>query len=119
MVLVGIIYDDIEEDVVYLVDKVVYFCIFDDSEGKMNLFFLDIGGEILFVLQFMFYGDMRKGCCLNYMNVVKFDKVLGFYEKWNDLFCEKGIKVEIGMFGVMMDVQFINFGFVMFIMDLK
>ncbi|MCY9410031.1 D-aminoacyl-tRNA deacylase, partial [Bacillus inaquosorum] len=118
-VLVGITHDDTEEDAAYLADKVVHLRIFDDSEGKMNLSLLDIGGEILSVSQFTLYGDTKKGRRPNYMNAAKPDKALGLYEKWNDLLREKGIKVETGTFGAMMDVQLTNSGPVTLIMDSK
>lgn len=60
MVLVGITHDDTEDDAAYLADKVVNLRIFDDSEGKMNLSLVDIGGEILSVSQFTLYGDTKK-----------------------------------------------------------
>ncbi len=119
MVLVGITHDDTEEDAAYLADKMVNLRIFDDSDGKMNLSLLDTGGEILSVSQFTLYGDTRKGRRPNYMNAAKPDKALGLYEKWNDLIREKGIKVETGKFGAMMDVKLTNSGPVTLIMDSK
>ncbi|MEC1600509.1 D-aminoacyl-tRNA deacylase [Bacillus halotolerans] len=119
MVLVGITHDDTEEDAAYLADKMVNLRIFDDSDGKMNLSLLDTGGEILSVSQFTLYGDTRKGRRPNYMNAAKPDKALVLYEKWNDLLREKGIKVETGKFGAMMDVKLTNSGPVTLIMDSK
>ncbi|MFJ9291131.1 D-aminoacyl-tRNA deacylase [Bacillus halotolerans] len=119
MVLVGITHDDTEEDAAYLADKVVNLRIFDDSDGKMNLSLLDTGGEVLSVSQFTLYGDTRKGRRPNYMNAAKPDNALGLYEKWNDLLREKGIKVETGKFGAMMDVKLTNSGPVTLIMDSK
>ncbi|PLR90667.1 D-aminoacyl-tRNA deacylase [Bacillus halotolerans] len=119
MVLVGITHDDTEEDAAYLADKVVNLRIFDDSDRKMNLSLLDTGGEVLSVSQFTLYGDTRKGRRPNYMNAAKPDKALGLYEKWNDLLREKGIKVETGKFGAMMDVKLTNSGPVTLIMDSK
>lgn len=119
MVLVGITHDDTEEDAAYLADKVVNLRIFDDSDGKMNLSLLDTGGEVLSVSQFTLYGDTRKGRRPNYMNAAKPDKALGLYAKWNDLLREKGIKVETGKFGAMMDVKLTNSGPVTLIMDSK
>ncbi|MDP4525275.1 D-aminoacyl-tRNA deacylase [Bacillus halotolerans] len=119
MVLVGITHDDTEEDAAYLADKMVNLRIFDDSDGKMNLSLLDTGGEILSVSQFTLYGDTRKGRRPNYMNAARPDKALGLYAKWNDLLREKGIKVETGKFGAMMDVKLTNSGPVTLIMDSK
>ncbi|MEC1612221.1 D-aminoacyl-tRNA deacylase [Bacillus mojavensis] len=119
MVLVGITHDDTEEDAAYLAEKMVNLRIFDDSDGKMNLSLLDTGGEVLSVSQFTLYGDTRKGRRPNYMNAAKPDKALGLYEKWNDLLREKGIKVETGKFGAMMDVKLTNSGPVTLIMDSK
>nr|WGD65692.1 D-aminoacyl-tRNA deacylase [Bacillus subtilis] len=120
MVLVGITHDDTEDDAAYLADKVVNLRIFDDSEGKMNLSLVDIGGEILSVSQFTLYGDTKKGRRVElHERGTKPDKALGLYEKWNDLLREKGIKVETGTFGAMMDVQLTNSGPVTLIMDSK
>ncbi|MCC2928294.1 MULTISPECIES: D-aminoacyl-tRNA deacylase [Bacillus] len=119
MVLVGITHDDTEEDAAYLAEKMVNLRIFDDNDGKMNLSLLDTGGEVLSVSQFTLYGDTRKGRRPNYMNAAKPDKALGLYEKWNDLLREKGIKVETGKFGAMMDVKLTNSGPVTLIMDSK
>lgn len=88
MVLVGITHDDTEDDAAYLADKVVNLRIFDDSEGKMNLSLVDIGGEILSVSQFTLYGDTKKGRRPNYMNAAKPDKA-SFSIKTGDKYASK------------------------------
>jgi D-aminoacyl-tRNA deacylase len=110
MLLVGITHDDTEEDVAFLADKVVNLRVFEDEAGKMNLSLLDVGGEILSISQFTLYGDCRKGRRPNFMNAAKPDLAENLYNLFNEKLLEKGIKVETGIFGAMMDVQLLNHG---------
>ena len=55
MVLLGIESTDSEEDVVWLVNKIVQLRIFDDVQGIMNLSLLDLKGEILVISLCMNY----------------------------------------------------------------
>lgn len=67
----------------------------------------------------MLYGDCWKGRRLNFMGVVRSDYVVMFYNYFNKILLEKNVWVEIGVFGEMMDVLFINDGLVMFIVESK
>ncbi|MBB6445912.1 D-aminoacyl-tRNA deacylase [Bacillus benzoevorans] len=110
VLLVGITHDDTEEDAVFLADKVVNLRIFEDEHDKMNLSLLDVGGSILSVSQFTLYGDCRKGRRPNFMAAAKPDYALELYQRFNELLRLKGVQVETGEFGAMMDVQLINDG---------
>ncbi|MFN7249206.1 MAG: D-aminoacyl-tRNA deacylase [Anaerobacillus sp.] len=110
MLLVGITHNDTEEDVAFLADKVANLRIFEDEAGKMNLSLLDVGGKILSISQFTLYGDCRKGRRPNFMNAAKPDIAENLYNLFNEKLREKGIKVETGIFGAMMDVQLLNHG---------
>jgi D-tyrosyl-tRNA(Tyr) deacylase len=61
LVLLGVATKDGDEDLRWLVDKVVGLRIFEDADGKMNLGLADVGGELLVVSQFTLLGDCRKG----------------------------------------------------------
>ncbi|WP_261129632.1 D-aminoacyl-tRNA deacylase [Bacillus sp. Marseille-Q3570] len=117
VVLVGVTHEDTIEDVEFLAEKIPNLRIFEDGEGKMNRSLLDIEGTILSVSQFTLYGDCRKGRRPNFMNAAKPDIAEDLYEKFNSKVREKGIQVETGEFGAMMDVRIYNDGPVTLILD--
>ncbi|QED48753.1 D-aminoacyl-tRNA deacylase [Cytobacillus dafuensis] len=119
VLLVGVTHDDKDEDAAFLADKIANLRVFEDDNGKMNLSILDKGGEILSVSQFTLYGDCRKGRRPNFMEAAKPDHALKIYEAFNSFLEEKGLKVETGKFGAMMDVQLINDGPVTLILESK
>jgi D-aminoacyl-tRNA deacylase len=119
VLLVGVTHADKEEDALFLADKISNLRIFEDTDGKMNLSLMDVGGEILSVSQFTLYGDCRKGRRPNFMDAARPEQAIQLYEAFNSMLREKGIRVETGIFGAMMDVQLINDGPVTLIVDSK
>ncbi|NEU54678.1 D-aminoacyl-tRNA deacylase [Bacillus altitudinis] len=119
MVLVGVTHEDTEEDVHYLAEKLAHLRIFEDENGKMNHSLLDVKGSVLSVSQFTLYGDTRKGRRPNFMKAAKPDVANSLYEYFNETLREKGIHVETGRFGAMMDVSLTNSGPVTMLMDSK
>lgn len=117
VLLVGVTHDDTEKDIAFLAEKIANLRIFEDESGKMNLSLLDVGGDILSVSQFTLYGDCRKGRRPNFMEAARPEVAEGIYEAFNDLLREKGLKVETGRFGAMMDVQLVNDGPVTLIIE--
>ncbi|MFS0635764.1 D-aminoacyl-tRNA deacylase [Mesobacillus foraminis] len=119
VVLVGVTHEDTVKDAAFLADKVANLRVFEDEAGKMNLSLLDAGGEVLSVSQFTLYGDCRKGRRPNFMEAARPNLAVEIYEAFNTCLREKGLKVETGVFGAMMDVQLINDGPVTLIIDSK
>lgn len=119
VLLVGVTHEDREEDASYLADKIVNLRIFEDDNEKMNLSLLDAGGEILSVSQFTLYGDCRKGRRPNFMQAAKPDQAARIYDAFNRILRDKGIRVETGRFGAMMNVALVNDGPVTLIIDSK
>ena len=117
VVLVGVTHDDQEKDAAFLAEKVANLRVFEDENGKMNLSLLDVAGEVLSVSQFTLYGDCRKGRRPNFMDAARPEHANGIYEQFNSKLREKGLKVETGVFGAMMDVQLTNDGPVTLIID--
>lgn len=119
MLLVGVTHDDDEQDADYLVEKVANLRVFEDDDDKMNLSLLDVGGEVLSISQFTLYGDCRKGRRPNFMAAAKPDHAQPLYDYFNQKLRDKGISVQTGEFGAMMDVAFTNVGPVTLILESK
>lgn len=117
LLLVGITHEDSEKDVEFVADKVANLRIFEDEAGKMNHSVLDTGGQILSVSQFTLYGDCRKGRRPNFMSAARPEQAEPLYEMFNSKLREKGLQVETGRFGAMMDVRLLNDGPVTLIVE--
>ena len=117
VLLVGITHEDTEESAAWLADKIVNLRVFEDEEGKMNRSLIDVDGAILSVSQFTLYGDCNKGRRPNFMGAARPDQAEFIYERFNELLREKGINVETGVFGAMMDVHLVNDGPVTLILE--
>ncbi|RKQ37884.1 D-aminoacyl-tRNA deacylase [Oceanobacillus halophilus] len=119
VVLLGVTHEDTEEDINYLVKKIVYLRVFEDKTEKMNDSLLDIGGSILSISQFTLYGDTKKGRRPSFTKAAKPDFANEMYKSFNEKVRAEGIKVQTGQFGEMMDVSFTNVGPVTLIIDSK
>ncbi|HEX7063810.1 MAG TPA: D-aminoacyl-tRNA deacylase [Bacillales bacterium] len=119
MLLVGIKQEDEPEDIRHVADKVANLRIFEDEQGKMNLSLLDVGGAVLSVSQFTLYGDTRKGRRPSFVEAAKPKEAEELYELFNEILREKGVTVETGQFGAMMDVHLTNDGPVTLIVEGK
>ena len=119
MVLVGITEGDDEKIVDKMVEKLVNLRIFEDTENKMNLSLIDIGGSILSISQFTLYANCKKGRRPSFVEAAKPEIAKTLYEYFNSTLEKKGIKVEKGIFGAMMDVSLNNDGPVTIILDSK
>ncbi|HCW03356.1 MAG TPA: D-tyrosyl-tRNA(Tyr) deacylase, partial [Clostridium sp.] len=93
--------------------------IFEDSEGKMNLSLVDIGGELLIVSQFTLYGDCRKGRRPNFMEALSGEEANKLYEAFVEQCKKEGLKVKTGVFGANMEVNIVNDGPVTLLIDSK
>lgn len=117
MTLLAVGENDGQEDLDYMVDKVLGLRIFEDGDGKMNLSLRDIGGELLLVSQFTLYGDVRKGRRPSFSTSARPDLANKLYEAFIDQARQEGIKTEAGVFGADMDVSLLNQGPVTIMLD--
>jgi D-tyrosyl-tRNA(Tyr) deacylase len=84
--------------------------LFGDAEGKMNLSLTDVDGAVLVVSQFTLYGNAEKGKRPSFINAARPEEAIPLYERFLTTLREKGLKVESGEFGAMMDVELVNDG---------
>jgi D-tyrosyl-tRNA(Tyr) deacylase len=117
MLLVGVGQDDGEPDLIWMADKLAGLRIFEDDAGKMNLSIEDVKGAILSVSQFTLYGDCRKGRRPNFMAAARPELAESLYRQFNERLRSRGLQVETGRFGAMMDVSLVNDGPVTLILD--
>ena len=120
LILLGVCEEDSEEDVDWLVKKVLGLRIFDDENGVMNRSIIDVGGEILIVSQFTLYASYKKGNRPSWLRAARHEISVPLYEN----FCRKmsvalGKEVGTGEFGANMKVELLNDGPVTICMDTK
>jgi D-tyrosyl-tRNA(Tyr) deacylase len=120
LVLLGIEESDTQNDIDFLVKKIVNLRIFDDEKGVMNRSILDIKGELLCVSQFTLHASTKKGNRPSYIKAAKPDFSIPVYEKFcRDISQALDKEIQTGEFGADMQVELINDGPVTIIIDSK
>ena len=120
LVLLGIEDADTDDDIDWLVKKMVQLRIFDDENGVMNLSVQDVDGDVLIVSQFTLHANTKKGNRPSYIRASKPEFAVPMYEKFILKTEENlGKKVGTGIFGAMMEVSLVNDGPVTIIIDSK
>lgn len=118
LILLGIGEDDSEEDIEWLVKKVVNLRVFDDEQGVMNKSILDVNGEILVVSQFTLMASYKKGNRPSYIHAAKHEISIPLYQQFcKRLSAQLGKEVGTGEFGADMQVKLVNDGPVTICMD--
>ena len=118
LILLGVFETDTKAEAELLAKKTAMLRIFCDSDDKMNLSLLDIGGEALVVSNFTLCADTKKGnrpSFINAMEPVGADELYRYY-------CEQlrlnGVKrVETGRFKAEMEVSLVNDGPITLVLD--
>ena len=119
MVLVGAEEGDVEADVTYCAEKISGLRVFEDENGKMNLYPLDAGAsELLIVSQFTLWADC-KSRRPGFTRAARPETAIPLYEKVVELCRERGFHVETGRFGEDMQVESVNDGPVTIILDTR
>ncbi|HZS61531.1 MAG TPA: D-aminoacyl-tRNA deacylase [Gemmatimonadaceae bacterium] len=110
LVLVGFTHDDGEAEVQWMAEKIIGLRLFSDSDDKMNLSLADVNGALLVVSQFTLYGDAAKGRRPSFIDAARPEIAIPLYERFLSVLRERGVRVETGEFGAMMDVELVNDG---------
>ena len=120
LILLGIVNEDTEEDINWLVRKIVNLRIFNDANDIMNKSLIDVEGNVIVVSQFTLHASTKKGSRPSYMKAAKPALAIPLYEQFV-VFLETALnkKVQTGQFGADMKVALINDGPVTIIIDSK
>lgn len=110
LLLVGITHDDDEVRLTWMADKIIGLRLFPDADDKMNLALADVGGALLVVSQFTLYGDASRGRRPSFIAAARPEVAIPLYERFIALLRERGVMVQTGEFGAMMEVELINDG---------
>ena len=110
LLLVGFTHADGDEQLEWMADKVLGLRLFADADDKMNLALADVGGALLVVSQFTLYGDARKGKRPSFIDAARPEQAIPLYERFVGTLRARGVPVETGEFGAMMDVELVNDG---------
>lgn len=82
LLLIGIVDDDSEEDIEWLINKILNLRIFDDENDVMNLSLNDISGEIMVISQFTLLANIKKGNRPSYIKAAKPEIAIHIYNKF-------------------------------------
>lgn len=120
LVLLGIGTSDEEEDIQWLVKKLIGLRIFDDDAGVMNLSVTDIKGEILVVSQFTLMASYKKGNRPSWIHAAPHEISIPLYNRFCEVLSSAlGKDIGTGEFGADMKVNLLNDGPVTICMDSK
>ncbi|MBW1990225.1 MAG: D-tyrosyl-tRNA(Tyr) deacylase, partial [Deltaproteobacteria bacterium] len=110
LVLLGVGGGDTEADAEFLADKTANLRIFEDDAGRMNLSVADVSGSVLVVSQFTLLADCGKGRRPSFAKAADPDLAVSLYETFIQNLRARGLPVQTGSFGAMMDVSLTNHG---------
>ena len=114
LILLGVGYEDGQEDIDWLVKKISGLRIFDDEAGVMNRSVVDVGGEALVV------SSTKKGNRPSYIHAAGHEIAVPLYESFCTALSEAlGKPVGTGEFGADMKVALVNDGPVTICIDTK
>lgn len=120
LILLGIVAEDTQEDIDWLVQKIANIRIFNDENNVMNNSVVTNNGEVLLVSQFTLHASTKKGNRPSYMQAAKPEIAIPLYKNFiHSLENTLHKKIETGVFGADMQVALVNDGPVTILIDSK
>ena len=120
LILLGIESSDNQEDIDWLVKKIVGLRVFDDENGVMNLPIKDVNGDIIVVSQFTLMASYKKGNRPSWLRAAPHNISIPLYNRFCETLSEAmGKPIGTGEFGADMKVELLNDGPVTICMDTK
>ena len=120
LLLIGFEEFDNNDDVEWIIKKVLNIRIFDDVNGKMNLSIKEIKGDLLLISQFTLFASTNKGNRPSFIKAADPLLAKSLYLHTIEQFENKfNGNIQKGEFGSIMEVKLINDGPVTIIIDSK
>ena len=117
LILLGVEQSDTQDDLDYLVKKIIGLRIFKDDNKNMNLSIQDIGGEALVVSQFTLCADTSRGRRPSFIKAANPKEADSMYQQFCEQLKMNNLSVQTGKFGAIMDVSLVNDGPVTIILN--
>jgi D-tyrosyl-tRNA(Tyr) deacylase len=114
MALVAVEKADTEKDAQRLLERILNYRIFADSDDRMNLSLRDINGGLLLVPQFTLAADTQKGNRPSFISAAPPEKGKELFDYLQQLAKQIYPNVQFGRFGADMQVALVNNGPVTF-----
>ncbi len=114
LALVGVEQGDSEARAQRLVERILGYRIFPDTEGRMNLSVRDVGGGLLLVSQFTLVADTKKGMRPSFSYAAPPEEGRRLFEHLVALARAAHPIVATGRYGADMQVELVNDGPVTF-----
>ena len=117
LAFIGVEENDSNESADRLLDKILGYRVFSDTEGKMNLDLRSIGGELLLVSQFTLVADTKKGLRPSFSSAAKPHEAENIYKYIVKQAESEYPKTQSGVFAADMQVSLLNDGPVTFLLE--
>lgn len=117
LIFLGVEQSDTQDDLDYLVKKIIGLRIFKDDNKNMNLSIQDIGGEALVVSQFTLCADTSRGRRPSFIKAANPEEADSMYQQFCEQLKMNNLSVQTGKFGAIMDVSLVNDGPVTIILN--
>ena len=111
LVYLGVGKGDCEEELDFIINKILKLRIFEDEDGRMNRSVLDVDGDILLISQFTLYGCVKKGTRPSFNDAANPRDAEALYDKAKLKLSNQLNKAsQAGIFGANMHVSSVNDG---------
>ena len=117
LVFVGIEKQDDLLNADKMIERIISYRVFSDSDGKMNLNLKDIGGSILIVSQFTLAADTKNGTRAGFSTAMPPIQAESIYDYIVEKIKALKIDTQCGIFGADMKVSLVYDGPVTFLLD--
>jgi D-aminoacyl-tRNA deacylase len=114
LALIGVRRDDRDADIERLLERLLSYRVFPDTEGRMNLSLAEVAGGLLLVPQFTLAADTRKGTRAGFSPAAPPEVAQALFAQLVARAREAYAPVSAGVFGADMQVALINDGPVTF-----